>query len=273
MILRAIAVLAALSLDDLAMARDAAASSRGQAVSWEKLNVFTLTLSSDSGPGRVTYRGEGSFTTGDLRLDVDLVDSENKQAGTMLVVGGKVMAVRGLELPAHGVDPLHSAIIALRLVTSALMVASPDGPDAVKGAVCIDHRETEKALRVGAPPAGRQFPPPWSVRGQVDRSRDGTIAYDLELSVGRSIPYGLEPPPGNLMEPESRVGVRCVGTLSASATAPGLSDQFSLKGWKTYSLLGAPPPTPAPPTIGAVREALRLNNDPGTNFWRDFSGF
>jgi len=271
------AVAAALALAAMT-AQLAEAPGPVEAHSWDRLNVFTLKM---TGPGpldEVTWRGAASLTSGDIRIDVEQSTDGKKQKGTMMVVAGRVLAVRGLELPEGAeIDSLDAAALSLRMVTASLARALPAGPDAVKERTKVDYLETNSALQAGTQSAGASIPPPWSLKGFVEPQRAGAINFELDLTAGTPI------------KPETYYIIRYSGSLATSPSAPGIVDSTSLRGWTVYSLgprsrkqgsstimdYGASKNARSPRTVGQLRAASKEEDKPAgkPDATRDFTGF
>jgi hypothetical protein len=268
----AVAVVALASEPGTAPGRDASRSAEDRP--WDKFNVFALTVTAPNRADRVTWRGAASFTSSDLRIEVDQVEGGKRQNGTMIVVGGRVLAARGLDLPAgYEIDALDAPVLSLRIITAALGRVFPAGPDSLKGKHKIDHRETHAPLQAGSPSAGANIPPPWTLKGRVERQPNG-VEFDLELAGGASTPDAFV--------------MHYVGSLARSSSAPTIDDSMSLRGWKIYTLgphsmkqggatildYGATKDTQSHQTVADIRAAIKKEDDPGKpDPSMDFTGF
>lgn len=243
---------------------------------WDRFNVFTITVTAPNRPDRTTWQGAASLTSGDLRIDVDEVEGGKRQAGTMIVVSGRVLAVRGLDLRAgYEIDALDAPVLSLRIVTAALGQVFPAGPDSIAASLQIDHRETQAPLQAASPSASAGIPPPWTLKGHVERRPKGTVDFDLELAGGAS-------------GPDRPFVMHYSGSLATSSSQPVIVDSMSLQGWKIYSLgprsvkqggstildYGASKDARSHKTVADVRAAIREEDDPGKpDPTKDFNGF
>jgi hypothetical protein len=254
------------------------ASSSAQDRPWDKFNVFALTVTTQGHADRVTWRGAASFASNDVQIEVDEVVGGKRQKGTMIVIGGRVMASRGLDLPTgYEIDALDAPVLSLRIVTAALGRVFPAGPDSLKGTRKINHRETQVPLQAGSMSAGASIPPPWTLKGRVGQQPKGVVEFDLELAPATSTP-------------DTPV-MHYSGTLAKSSAAPTIDDSMSLGGWKVYTLgsrsmkqggstildYGATKDGRSHQTIADIRAAIRAEEDPGkpdpsldfTGFWKE----
>lgn len=249
-------------------------------VGWEAFNAFTVKASRPDSLDQITWRGVASFESKDIRLDVEQSVGGKKESGTMLLVGGEVLLSRGLHLPeGEEIDALDAPVLTLRLVTSALGIALPEGPGRVQGAVKLSHVERTKPIRVGTASASGAIPVPWCLSGTVSQAAGGSIDFDLQLS------------PGDALAAAAGPALRYSGTL-AKTSRPPLDEAMVLAGWQVFSLgprqqkrggstildYGASAKSAQAETVATLRAQVaaerRAELDPGKNDpARDFSGF
>jgi hypothetical protein len=227
----------------------------------------------------ITWKGVLAPVSGDARIDAERIEGKEKEAGSLLLLGGKALAVRGLELsPGDEIDALDAPILYLQMVTGALAAALPAGPDAIKKRTGIDHRETRAPLQASTMSGGGSIPPPWTVKGHVEPAAGGGLAFDVELAGG---------PPRS----QERFVSRFSGLLADPPPGPPFDESMSLQGWTLYSLggrsiqqggatrldYGASKREARYETVAQVRAALRTeeeipgNPDPAldlTGFWK-----
>ncbi|HET7785513.1 MAG TPA: hypothetical protein VFL36_06045, partial [Myxococcales bacterium] len=249
---------------------------------WNECNVFDFTAVGPTSSNRSTIRGAASFSSGDLWIDIRQTSATVKRSGTMIVVAGRELAVRGFRPePGSEIDALDGPVLFLRMLTAALTTAAPEGPAKVDRRRVIQHTETKTPIRAGTPSAGAEVPPPWSLVGHVEPGPAGVVKLDVELVAKADDPAA----------PSGKFKLHFTGTLSASDSAPRLSESMSLKGWTLYSLgprsfrqgsstildYGGTQKKERYLTIAELRKAMQVENDPGkpdpkldlSGFWKE----
>jgi hypothetical protein len=236
---------------------------------WLKLNAIAVKVSF---PGSAKYeilRGRFDSKTNDFRLDAELFDGKAAKKGTILLVGGLVMAVKGnVADPGAEFNLLDNAALSQQLVYRLLGVALPNGPESAGDAETIDFASRKTALEVSTPSSEGVISPPWRVTGTIKRVADDEFEYDLKLTSGLR---GKGAGNGRFYNPHLS------GRLSKVADAK-LDDATPLNGWKTYGVgvvfegPGNSAPAPAFHTVADVRARLAGEDAGVPDTSRDFTG-
>jgi hypothetical protein len=254
-----LAALAVLSTQAVSSAPPPAGAGEGS--SWKAGRRITLEMS-EEGAGSARYTFENA-ANGDFRIEEsETLEHGVKRSGTVLMVAGRGMAVRGLDLPKdEEFGVLDGPFLRLELVRTLLERAVPAGPASVKEPVKVEMREASRAIQVETPTAGAGFLPPWRVTGSVTRASAEEVAVDLSFQSAIS------------SQGTAAVAYHFKGTWELGAPAASLPDDTPLAGWTSY-LLGPVPqsddegegyalgarraPTPYP-TVGALRKAAQAS--------------
>src|SRR5262249_50746738 len=131
-----------------ARAVSAAPPPPGGGSSWKTGSRITLEME-EEGAGSAHYTFENA-ANGDFRIEEsETLEHGAKRAGTVLMVAGRGMAVRGLDLPKRGeLAAIDGPFLRLQLVRILLERAVPLGPAAVKETVTVESREESRAIEV-----------------------------------------------------------------------------------------------------------------------------
>jgi hypothetical protein len=222
----------------------------------------------------------GSFDHKALDVSIDIAKHGAKEpmAGTVGLVGGRVMLTKGLKLqPGYEIDALDAPVLSMRLVMILLNRVFPNGPEQIPGPTALDHNG-RVGIKYATPSASGYIPAPWHVKGKVSKLADGTVPFDLALS------FPLQRQDGQ----RSTLTINMKGEF-AVLDRPVFRDTDSLQGWTTYGLgpqqtkqgnstildYGAKPQEATRyRTIGDIRAFIAAENHPGVkDATRDFTGF
>lgn len=241
---------------------------------WQDLNAIALKVSYPAKAGYVKWRSTYDGKSNDFRLDSEISDGKAAKAGTMLVVGGLVMAAKGdLVKPGLEFQLLDGAALSQQLVYRLLATALPDGPENFGKAAKIDYASEEIGMVVKTQSSEAIIAAPWRVTGRVQRLADGAVEYDLKLTSGDD---GETADGGNTYNPSLS------GRVWKLAAAR-LDDSISLEGWKTYNVgveieasdgpaMAAVSPADSYRTVAEVRRQLAANHAGEPDATKDFSG-
>jgi hypothetical protein len=262
----------------------------GKPTAWQDFNVFTLTMRVPNDPGSGTWNGQFSPDTFDLQIDVDATDGKKSTKGTIIMIGGRVMATRGLDLePGYEIDSLDGPVLYFQLVTRLLGAALPDGPSSIQGTRLIDHSNKKTGIQFATPSASGFISPPWRVKGSVKTVGVDVVEYQLALTSGVK---GKSDGKRKDAKPEDQ-GTEFTATFSGRLSKlahAGLKDDMPLTDWKLYGVgvqikksgtstmydYGAAPEPQEFKTVADVRKKIAGENDPGepdpsmnfTGFWK-----
>jgi hypothetical protein len=160
----------------------------------------------------------------DVAIDLDTPAAKGRSKGSLLLVGGQGIAVKGFAPePGFEIDPLDTAIVNLKLVTNLLARAAPEGPAGVKAATAVQLRDDKLPLLAYTRSLNLQFAAPWTVTGQLKRVDAATVAYDLVIEA-----------------PGAKAGERLKwvlkGTAGGATRPKALDDAMPLSSWTAYRL-------------------------------------
>jgi hypothetical protein len=192
---------------------------------WSEMADYTLTVKVPPKGDAGTWKVRTFADPSDMVVEIDTPAAKGRTKGTIMLVSGQGIAVKGYT-PEAGfeVDPLDVAILNLKVLTQLLDAAAPKGPDGVTGKVAVSAKEQKSPIIAQTPTANASFLPPWSLKGSLERLEGGRIAFSLELDV----------PNGD--KPAERAKWHYAGTASGSAKGRALDEGTSLAGWTAYNL-------------------------------------
>jgi hypothetical protein len=194
---------------------------------WARFTVIDLTLTSPGKNGVQKWHAEFDRSTNDLRVDVDSAAAKEVNRGSIGMIEGQTMIVRGLKLErGYEIDALDGPMLTMRLMVALLNRAIPGGPDALKGRKKIDLSEQQVGIQFATPSAEGQITAPWRVVGMVNRAEGEAIAYDLRLKGGTRDPLGRDGGPVDMV---------LKGQL-AMRKRPVFQETMSLAGWQVYGI-------------------------------------
>ena len=261
-------------------AEDCAAKSDpcGKRTEWNEFETVRLRMTQTGSPGVMSSFLQTSRENNDLRVDLDITGAEKPQHGTILMVGGRVFASKGIALePGAEIDALDGPVLYTILTTKILGRALPAGPGTALGPQKFSHRDETTGIQFATPSAEGFIPPPWSVAGTVTPKADHSVDFDFVLkwsAVDASkTPHPLE--------------TRLSGSLQHDKSFR-LDDGMPLNGWTvlgvgpimettssgTHIDYGTKPSTGSPHSIGDIRQQLAIEDSPGkADLSRNFAGF
>ncbi|HET7059011.1 MAG TPA: hypothetical protein VFI05_09775 [Nitrospiraceae bacterium] len=242
----------------------ALASEAGQE-EWLQGNRVKLRPGGFDGQTLVTMEiGQG----GDVWIRQEAKEKGAVAALTLLLVGGKAVAVAGGELRSGTeLEVLDRAGLQLQLVEHLLSRAYPDGPDSVNGHEKIAVQEKKEPIQIGTTGSKGYFSPPWSVVGQATPLATGKVGFDFTFSFAaeksNEKPNKKANKKTNKLKPSK---LKFAGIWQRDPRTPHFDDRLPLEGWKIYLLgtrSGEHPtqygavPTEKYETLGDLRQALQ----------------
>ncbi len=267
-----------------ASSKDCAASQDpcGKHTEWNDFESIRLRTTQEGETGALESLVRASRANNDLQVDVDdSSDPKHPQHGTILMVGGRVFASKGLTLtPGAEIDALDGPFLYSILVGKVLSRALPSGPDMLTRPQEVAHRDETTGIQFATPSAQGFIPPPWSVAGTVTPRADRSFAFDLMLKWSAAESGGAK---------HAR-SLAFQGALKHQ-TDFKLDDAMALDGWKVFGVgpivehtqsstrldYGAKPAAPGQRTIGDIRRQLEIDDSPGqpdlslklAGFWKE----
>ena len=195
------------------------------------------------------------MSASDLRVHYRITERGALNEGDVLLIGGYALALKGGHVePGYEGDYLDGPVLAMEAVITLLDVAIPAGPKAVKDRHQVMVNELRRQISTATPSASAQYGAPWSVKGEVRRVSEKTLAYDLAFTFVPLDPFGLR----RVGQPPQTFTFR--GTLDFPSERTALPDDFDLTGW---NVLGPGPAEPKPQTVGDVRAQIKRETIPG----------
>jgi hypothetical protein len=191
---------------------------------WTDLAEYTIALTVPPAAATGNWTIRTFDDPADVAIELDTPAAKGRTRGSLLLVGGQAIAIKGFA-PEAGfeIDPLDTAIVNLKLLTNLLTRVEPAGPDAVKAVRAVKLADDKKALVAYTRSLNLQFNAPWAVTGQVKRVDAKSVAYDLTIEA-----------PGP--KAGERLKWRLKGTAGGPAREAALGDALSLAGWSAWRL-------------------------------------
>lgn len=247
--------------------------------SWFDFNVFQIKVSMPNSKWYGMWHGRWDKNSMDIQIDAETFDGRVIKTGKILMISGRVMAVKGeVAEPGYEIDALDGAILQQQLVLRLLGAALPDGAKGLKGSRKIDYSKQKTGIQFATPSAQGFIAPPWRVKGTVKLVAHDVVDYELALTSGIK---------GRPIQQGGLYASNFSGRLSKSSSAK-LDDSMPLDGW---TLLGvgvqtkktgdstiydysATPTTEIYKTIADIRKQVAEDNHPGErDASKDFTGF
>jgi len=196
---------------------------------WQAVNRVQLHIAVQSIPAVEDEALEGDWRfeisggeASDFRIDVNARAGRRSVAGTMVVIAGRVLAVRGLPIEGSAWENLEGHVLFLKLSRQLLGRAFPAGPRAVGRPSPISLGDDERGFRVGGDDYLDVWPP-WRVDGSAELVAPGRVKFTMQLAFGAA-------EPGEVRASKRRV-MRLTGEWVIDGGVPPLPDAMSLAGW------------------------------------------
>jgi hypothetical protein len=226
----------------------------------------------------IEWRGSFDHEALDISIDIATYGTKKPVAGTVGLVGGQVMLTKGLKLePGGAIDDLDAPVLYMRLVMTLLKRVFPKGPGQIMGPTDVDHTD-QVGIKFATPSASGYIPAPWHVKGKVGKLPDGTLPFELALSM---------PLQQQGKQRGSGYSYNMQGELAVLGQ-PVFQDTDSLEGWTIYNVgpqvieqgnstiydYGAKlQKNTRYRTIGDIRAFIAAKNHPGVkDVTKDFTG-
>lgn len=200
-----------------------------------------------------------------MAIDTESLHQGKTSKGKILLVGGRVMLTKDLELEkGYEIDALDGAALLYQLVISLLSQALPEGPEKLKDKLAVNRTEAKRGIKIATSSASGFFPPPWKLTGAISRKTAEVIAFSFDFDF----------PADN-----SRRTFALTGEWRKTDPAPSLDPKLSLEGWKAYALgpitikqeggtifdYGAQATPTTLRTLGELQESIRKNEARSNN--------
>jgi hypothetical protein len=245
----------------------------GTPTAWQEFNSFTLRVTVSGKPGYYQWQGRFDKETHDIQIDVENSEEGALVSGKILMIGGRVMAMKGpIAKPGYELDGLDAAALELQLVMKSLGRALPDGPATVKSTQHVDYSDSKIGIKVATQSADAMIQAPWRVVGDLKHAEPDVVQYDLTLTSGDGLGK------------ENTVGFS--GRLFNSPNTR-IDDKLSLENWKLFdvgpqshkqgdsTIIGyGATATTVYRTVADVRKKVEADDYPGqVDLTKDFTGF
>jgi hypothetical protein len=247
--------------------------------SWFDFNAFTLVVSDPSSRNLAEWSGWWGAESKDMRIEAKTSGDAIKKSGSIVLVAGRVMAVKGdVAETGYEIDALDGAVLQEKLVLILLGAALPNGPKSVHGNQSVDYSEAMTGIQFATPSAEGFIAPPWRVTGSVQLIATDEFEYRLALTSGTK---------AKATEQSTFFAATYFGRLSKNAHAK-LDDSMGLEGWRVLGLgiqtkktgggesfdYSAAPTGEVYRTVADIRKKIAADEDPGVpDSTKDFAGF
>lgn len=199
-----------------------ASATAGEKISWFKGNHITVQASAEGAKDSTRYE---LWVSGPGDVRVEESDSTGKKSGSILLVGGRFLAMRGIDSePGMEIDTMDLPALNWQLAAQLLERAFPGGPPASLPSKEIAVAEPKQGIEVGTMSAGGEYGAPWKLKAKASRGDAGRISYQLNFSYTDS-ETGKSAPP-----------VVLSGTWEHLPSNQETPASTSLEGWKIFSL-------------------------------------
>ncbi len=160
---------------------------------------------------------------GDVWVRREVKQQETVKGVTLLLVGGKAVAVTGDDVPSgKELELLDTAGLQVQLVEHILARAYPQGPSSVKGRKTIAITEKKEPIRIGTTGAKGYFSPPWRVTGEATPLAPDKVGFEFVFSFSG--------------EKKKSEKLAFAGIWHRDPEPPRFDDRLPLTGWKIYLL-------------------------------------
>ena len=167
---------------------------------------------------------------GDAWIKAEETLPEGISRGEMVLVGGRVLLVRGFEGRGDGDDlraVIDSPMLMLQLLFVLMQKTAPEGPAALTERRELAHTDELYPLQLETGGAKGGFPAPWEVDGLAYQFEDGSHRFDLDFAFEMQV----------IGEPASRSEIHLSGILNYQPRDFPLSPDMSLEGWTVIPLI------------------------------------
>jgi hypothetical protein len=191
---------------------------------WRKLTRAEVYLADPDSPHLEIFRAEFDPARRDVAIHVDVRRPEGEARGTVLMVGGRMLMVRGLPLErGREIEALDWPLVNIQLAQIVLGRVFPDGPASLKGERAFDH-SGKAPIEYGTASTRGRIEAPWRAEGSAAQVQPGLVTFAFTLSS-----------PLKTGKKTETLRMRFRGEL-AMLERPVLPDDGSLEGWSAFAL-------------------------------------
>ncbi len=194
-------------------------------------NTFGLRMMAPAEGEAGQSRGYYSSTPGaDLQLASDWKENGVAKHSEAIIVGGRVLIARGLEIPDEfAFDAIEEAFVTASFGAALLAEAFPQGAASLKPHNEIKIENGSHLIETAAAGDGGAFAGPWDLTGVADKSDAGRVTYQLRFKSKKQEATEQRRP-----GPETIYDIELSGYFENETPAFALKDDASLKGWKIF---------------------------------------
>ena len=216
---------------------------------WAKYTSISVSTTDSGSSAAASWRVQFDHARHDIKIDADFPMPSGRSRGTIVLVGGRVLLSRGMQLPpGQEIDVLDAPILAIQLITAVLGRAVPVAPEAIGKERAFRTREEKVGIRFATPSAAAYLIAPWTAEGKVSKDGNGGILFELHVAGATQEPSGRKGPV---------IDSRFTGRFS-DVPAPILDDTMPLESWTVYGTHAI-----EMRTIADARSAIELAVRPG----------
>jgi hypothetical protein len=158
--------------------------------------------------------------SGDTRIDVKTFANGKTRAGQLLLVGGRILLVKDVEItPGAEIDAVDAPALEVQLALKLLAKAVPSGPSAVTSTWPIQLSDQNEPIEVSTPSASGEYQAPWTLRGGLKRESSARVSFNLTFA------FKGAPQPLTIS-----------GSWKQTNPAPVFPDSLSVIGWRAFKL-------------------------------------
>ena len=162
---------------------------------WAKYTSISVTTMDSGSSAAASWRAQFDHARHDIKIDADFPMPSGRSRGTIVLVGGRVLLSRGMQLPpGQEIDVLDAPILAIQLITAVLGRAVPVAPEAIGKERAFRTREEKVGIRFATPSAAAYLIAPWTAEGKVSKDGNGGILFELHVAGATQEPSGRKGP-------------------------------------------------------------------------------
>lgn len=186
----------------------------------------------------------------EYRITLDENFGGEPVAGAIMVLGGKIMITKGLELELGGeTDSLDAPALVQQLTLKLLQHAFPQGRGQVLGVENFRMTRQHLYLTAATSRASAEFSPPWTVTGTIDNGNFDWVDFELDFEA-----------------PDVDYRAQFSGRWEELPDPIHFPDTMIIEDWRVWPLVPQPDPPPLHPgwtardmrivTLGDLRRIL-----------------
>jgi len=194
----------------------------GPFTNWYDVNWLDMTMKDGQGRGDAHWVISIDKDNNDSIIEKDENYDGNKVNGTLIIVSGRIMLTKGLDLKeGYEIDAADGPGLMMQLLLNVLGYVAPGGPDSIKGKIDVNHKDEEHPIKVTTSSASGVFGTPWVAKGFLEKKKNNIINYNIhfESTINKNDKYTIE-----------------MKGQWANKELDSLQDNMSIEGWKIYTI-------------------------------------